>query len=399
MHFLQPKMTAPLEPAAAPRGFALWNLGFRPFYLLASLFAALSVPLWAAQYAGLLPFTYVQGPVVHGQEMLFGFTLAVVVGFLFTAVRNWTNLPTPTGTLLAALALLWIAGRVAALTPFDQAAAWINAAFPLTAAIGIGVPMLRARNKRNYFFIGLLLLLSAVGYLLHAPSAINRLPSGIDALHVGLDVILFIIAVMGGRVIPMFTNNGIPGAGATRHLWVERSALASLLALLAADILQAPAAVLGTLCAVAAAAHAARLGLWRPWRTRSAALVWILHAGYAWVVAHLLLRTGAEFGLLMPQLAVHALTVGAIGGLTIGMMTRTARGHTGHTLHADRYEVACYVLIQSAAIVRVFGGIALPGAYAATVIGSSVLWSLGFAIYFVHYWPILTRPRIDGKPG
>lgn len=399
MHVLQPKLTVPLEPTAPPRGFALWNLGFRPFYLLASLFAALSVPLWAAQYAGLLPFAYVQGPVVHGQEMLFGFTLAVVVGFLFTAVRNWTNAPTPTGALLAALALLWIAGRVAALTPFDQATAWINAAFPLAAAIGIGVPMIRARNKRNYFFIGLLLLLGAVGYFLHAPAGTDHIPSGIDALHVGLDVILFIIAVMGGRVIPMFTNNGIPGAGATRHPWVERVALASLLALLGADILQAPAAVLGALCAVAATAHAVRLGLWRPWRTGSAALVWILHAGYAWVAAHLLLRAGAEFGLLMPQLAIHALTVGAIGGLTIGMMTRTARGHTGRPLHADRYEVACYVLIQLAAIVRVLGGIALPGAYVATVIGSSALWSLGFAIYFLRYWPILTRPRMDGKPG
>src|SRR6476660_1634546 len=135
--------SAVTTPAGAPGGFALLALGFRPFYLLASLFAAASIGLWALQFSGLLPFAYLQGPLWHAHEMLFGFALAVVVGFLFTAGRNWTNKPTPTGPLLAVLALLWLAGRVLVLTPFGWAAAVANTAFPLAAAVSLGVPFVQ----------------------------------------------------------------------------------------------------------------------------------------------------------------------------------------------------------------------------------------------------------------
>jgi uncharacterized protein involved in response to NO len=128
-------------------------------------------------------------------------------------------------------------------------------------------------------------------------------------------------------------------------------------------------------------------------------LVWVLHASYAWIVAYLLLRALGAADLVAAPLAVHALTIGVIGGMTVGMMTRTARGHTGRPLRADRYEVACFLLIQVAAAVRVLGGLALPGLYVATVVASGVCWSLGFAIYAVRYWPVLTRQRLDGKPG
>jgi uncharacterized protein involved in response to NO len=219
------------------------------------------------------------------------------------------------------------------------------------------------------------------------------------SLQVGLDVVLFIIAVMGGRVIPMFTNNGVPGTRATRHPLVEKVALGGVLALIAVDVLQAPPAVIAAVAAIAAGAHAVRLWLWQPWRTTRTPLVWILHASYAWIVVYLVLRALAATGHIAAPLATHALTIGAIGGMTIGMMTRTARGHSGRPLVADRYETACYALIQIAALVRVFGGIALPEFYRATVVVSGLCWSVGFAIYAIRYWPILTRPRLDGKPG
>src|SRR5689334_16386264 len=131
-------------------GFALWRLGFRPFYLLASIFASASVLGWAAQYSGLLPHAYLQGPLWHGHEMLFGFTLAVVAGFLLTAVRNWTGQPTVEGAPLAALAGLWILGRVLVLTPLGATAAVANAAFPVALAVAIAIPLVRSRNVRNY---------------------------------------------------------------------------------------------------------------------------------------------------------------------------------------------------------------------------------------------------------
>jgi uncharacterized protein involved in response to NO len=149
------------EPHPKPgHGFALWQLGFRPFYLLAGIFSALSVLLWSLQFSGWLGHAYLAGPLWHAHEMLFGYGLAVVVGFLFTAGRNWSGQPTPTGWALALLALLWVAGRVLVLTPFGVAAAVVNTAFPLAAAAGLAVPLIRAKNRRNYFFIGLLVAMA-----------------------------------------------------------------------------------------------------------------------------------------------------------------------------------------------------------------------------------------------
>jgi len=386
-------------PRPAPRGFALWALGFRPFYLLASIFAALSIGLWALQFAGWLGGAYLPTPLWHAHEMLFGFTLAVVVGFLFTAGRNWSNRPTPTGMPLAALAALWIAGRVLVLTPFGWAAAIVNAAFPLAAAIALAIPFIAAGNRRNYFFVALLALMSVAVLAVHLDQlGVMHVPGWVG-IQVGLDVILFIVSVMGGRVIPMFTNNGVPGANATRRPWLEKLALGSVLALLAADVFQLQGAALAVLAAACGIAHLARWSLWQPWKTLRAPLVWVLHAAYLWIPVHLALRAAAAMGGLPLSAATHALTVGAIGGMIIGMMTRTARGHTGRPLLADRYEVACYAMVLAAALVRVFVPLALPAETVHAVLCSALLWSAAFGLYAVRYWPILTRPRIDGRPG
>ena len=384
----------------APGGhFALWVLGFRPFYLLASIFAALSIPLWVAQYAGYLPAGMTHIPAWHGHEMLFGYTLAVITGFLLTAGRNWTGQPTPTGGVLMAFALLWVAGRVLMLTPYALAAAVVNTAFPVAVAIAFAIPLWKSRNQRNYFFVALLVLLGAVVLAMHL-SWLGVIAWPAQAgLQAGLDVVLFVIAVMGGRVIPMFTNNGIPGAQATRRPLVEKLALGSVLLLLIADILVLPAALIAAIALAAALAHAARLYLWQPWRTLRTPLVWVLHVAYGWLVVHLVLRALAALGAVAEPLALHALTIGTIGGMTLGMMTRTARGHTGRPLVADRFEVMTFLLILCAVLIRVFGGMLLPDAYASTIVGSGICWSLAFAICAIRYWPVLSRARLDGKPG
>lgn len=391
----------PLEepPRTAPRGFALWQLGFRPFYLLASTFAALSVLLWSLQFAGVLPASYLAAPVWHAHEMLFGFTLAVVVGFLFTAGRNWTGQPTPNGAWLAALAALWLAARVLVLTPWVWASALANTAFPLAAAAALAVPFLRARNRRNYFFVGLLVLLALATLAVHLHALELLAVPGWAGIQVALDIVLFILCVMGGRVIPMFTNNGVPGAGAERKPWLEKLAPGSILALLVADLLPVPAWVPVAVAAVAALAHLARWLLWRPWATLRTPLVWVLHLGYAWIPVHLALRAAAAAALVTPSAATHALTVGAIGGLVIGMMTRTARGHTARPLRADARDVACYVLVLAAAAVRVLLPIAAPALLVEAVLLSGVLWSAGFALHAAAYWNVLTRPRLDGRAG
>ena len=396
---------SPLDPPSADTGsktggFALWNLGFRPFYLLAGLFATLSVAVWMAQYAGWLGGrAIIAGPLWHAHEMLFGYALAVIVGFLFTAGRNWANQPTPTGATLAAIAALWLAARVLLLTPYALAAAAFDTAVALAAAIGIAVPFLRSGNRRNYFFIALLLAMGLANLAFHLGMAgVLDLPVQ-RGLQVGLDLVLFIMVVMGGRVIPMFTMNGIPGVFCARLPWIERLAPGSILALLAADVLGAPELIIGATAAVAAAAHAARLALWRPWRTLNTPLVWILHFAYAWIVLALALRALAAGDLVPAGLAIHALTVGAIGSLTLGMMTRTSLGHTGRPLQARRAEVFCYATIQFAALLRVFLPLAFPSLYLQAIVGSGLLWSLAFGVFTISYWPILSRPRLDGKPG
>jgi uncharacterized protein involved in response to NO len=374
----------PSEPrAAAPQRFALLALGFRPFYLLGGAYAALAVPLWALQYAGWLPSASL---LWHAHEMLFGYTFAVIAGFLLTAVRAWTSRPTPSGAALAGIALLWLLARAAALHSL-LLSSLIDLLFALAVAWGIGRPIIASRN-RNWYFIAFVLALGA------ASVAFQSYPQ--IALATGLDVVLLVTAIMGGRVIPSFTNNAIPGAGARRNRWVEYGALGSVVVVLLFDLLQLP---LWPIAFVAAAVHAARLVLWSPMATRSRPILWILHLSYAWVVVHLVLRGLADFDLVPAGLATHALTIGVIGGLTLGMMTRTARGHTARPLHVGAWETAAYVLVQAAAVVRVLAPLLFPETYISLVVVSAVLWSAAFAIFTAVYVPILSRPRLDGQPG
>jgi uncharacterized protein involved in response to NO len=255
-------------------------------------------------------------------------------------------------------------------------------------AWGIGWPILSGGN-RNWFFIPLVLALGAASIAFQVRPRI--------ALSAGLDVVLFIIALMGGRVIPSFTNSAVPGAGARSVRTLELAALGSVLLLLALDLAEAPGAAYVALAA--AALHSARLYLWEPLKARGRPILWILHLSYAWVVAHLALRGLAGWGLVPPALATHALTIGGIGGLTLGMMTRTARGHTGRSLQAGGLEVWAYVLVQASALVRVFIPVIAPEAYLASVAASAALWSAAFALFCAAFVPILSSPRIDGRPG
>jgi uncharacterized protein involved in response to NO len=410
------------RPAVPPGSWALWALGFRPFYLVASAFAALSVALWALQFAGAdLPLR-LPGLFWHAHEMVFGYTLAVVVGFLFTAGRNWSGQPTPTGRSLQVLVALWLAGRLAvfALGAWPGAAlGWIvlavNVAFPIATGWALWQSLRAGDNRRNDFF-PLVLGGIALAQLAFHLSELGVLPGlGRGGLQLALDAVLFVMSVMGGRVIPMFTNNGVRGAGAERLPGVERLVLGSVLALWAVDALTgvllpallgesslmaaASAWLVAAIALLAAAAHARRWWLWQPRATTGVPLVWVLHLAYAWIPLHLLLRAAAQAGWVTPSLATHALTVGAIGGMTIGMMTRTARGHTGRALEADRWEVAAYGLIALAALARVALPLVLPATTLVAILSSALLWATGMGVYAWRYWPILTRARLDGRPG
>ncbi|MEO3713688.1 NnrS family protein [Roseateles flavus] len=389
------------EPPARRDGFALWALGFRPFYLLAALQALLMVPLWALQFSGWLPHALLKGPAWHAHEMVFGYALAVVIGFLFTAGRNWSGQATPTGRPLQALAALWVLARLAVLSPWAWLSLLLNVAVPWAAAWGLWQALHKGNNRRNYFFVGLLVLMGLGSALLHLGSmGLLNLPLlSAAGLPLGLDIVLFMIAVMAGRVVPMFSNNGVPGMQARREPWVEQASLGSVIALLVLDALGVGGGLSFAVLSFALLAHSWRLLLWQPWKTWRNPLVWVLHAAYLWLPVHLLLRIAALLWQLPSGPATHALTVGVIGMITLGMITRTALGHTGRRLQAGPVETLAYLCMFAAALVRVALPLLRPQWLMEAGLASSLLWSVSFALYLWRYAPFLVRTRADGQPG
>lgn len=385
------------EPRAPLRWrLALWDLGFRPFYLLAALLALLSVPLWALQFAGLLTQAWLPSAAWHAHEMVFGYGLAVVIGFLFTAGRNWSGQPTPTGRPLMLLAALWLLARVLVLSPWFWASLLINMAVPWMAAWGLWRALHAAGNRRNYFFVALLGLMGMGSAAVHLG---QRWHWNLPGQALGLDVLLFMIAVMAGRVVPMFSNNGVPGMKAQRHPRLEPLALGSVLLLMALDLFSVQGLPLALAAVLAALVHAARLWLWQPWKSLRNPLVWVLHLAYAWLPVHLLLRAAASLDLIASGPAIHALTLGVIGLITLGMITRTALGHTGRPLRAGPIETLAYACMALAALLRVGLPLLMPAQLMLAVQASALLWSMSFALYLWRYTPFLLSPRADGQPG
>ena len=381
-------------------GTALFNLGFRPFYLLAALLAASALPLWLVQYFGLLALPAPYAPMTwHAHEMVFGFAVAVIAGFLFTAARNWTGLPTPTRAPLALLAALWLLGRVLMLTGPGWAAAIVDLAFLPAVALALWIPLYRSGN-RNQFFVGLLLVLAAANLAFHLAHAQVLQIAELTPVRCALYLVVLIITIMGGRVIPSFTRNAIPGARTRMVRPLDLSAIGVAAVAFVVLLSPLPGVLAGVLCVGAAALHAARLWTWDPWCTRGAPILWILHLSYAWIPVGLLLLGLHALGVATPAtLGDHALSVGAVGGMIIGMITRTARGHTGLPLQVHRMEVIAYVCVHLAALARVLWLLAFPGTYAWALSLAGALWSVAFVLYLLVYVPLLAAPRVDGRPG
>jgi uncharacterized protein involved in response to NO len=389
----------PTEPTPAGQPHPLLRLGFRPFYLLAAALAALSAPLWLAAYKGMLPALPAANMLWHMHEMVFGFGAAVIVGFLFTAGRNWTNLQTPAGAQLAALAILWIAGRVAMLLTPGVPAMIVDGLFLPLCAIAFGRVLYLARSKRNYPICGILVLLSVANLLFHAASNGWIDLSALTPVQGAILMITVLEAVIGGRVIPMFTRNGAPGSQPATVAWREKASIALLLTTALAWVTGLPGMVVATVAFAAAAVNAVRLIGWAPFATVRVPLLWILHLAYAWIVAGLVLLGFAALGIGSSSSAFHALAVGGMSGLILGMITRTALGHTGRMLRAGRAESAMYLLLQVGAVGRLCANLIPANARDFVLVGSALAWSAAFVVYLVVYAPYLCRARIDGREG
>lgn len=392
---VDPKASKPTYPA-------LLALGFRPFYLLGALWLVLAMPIWMVMFGhGLHTGSHLQAMDWHGHEMLFGFAGAIIVGFLFTAVKNWTNQDTPHGWPLATLAAVWIAARLLLLTPWSMLGAVFDVAFYLLAAAGIGRPLLRSGNRRNLFFIVLLTVFATVCGWQHLV-ALGWL-GGLDSrtlMQLALSVVAVIVTVITGRVIPMFTSNAVPGAPVRKFVWLDRTAVSSVVLLALATAFSVPSGLYHLLALAAALIHLVRWWHWAPHWTLKKPILWVLHASYLWLPIGFLLKATPSAWLPMANLlSTHALTVGVIGGLCIGMMTRTARGHTGRPLQASKAEVWAYGLVLMAGVFRVLLPLVAPDLYRLWASLAGLLFIAGFAIYVALFGPWLTQPRVDGRPG
>jgi uncharacterized protein involved in response to NO len=388
------------EPARRlpPNGFALWALGFRPFYLLAAAFAVFGIGAWIFVLAGRLTMP-MAGLWWHAHEMLFGFAAAVIVGFLFTAGRNWTGLATPTGPTLAALAALWLAGRLGLAFSGGWLAALCDLLFLPAAAVALARVLWRAGSRRNYFVVGILALLACANLIFHLARLGILALDPLMALHCALGVIILLETIIGGRVIPAFTVSALQGVRQWRNQTWDYAAIAATGMALFVWIIFGDSGWTAALSILAAALQARRALGWNPWATRRVPLLWILHVSPVWIPLGLALLATAELGWLPRSAAIHALTIGATGGLIIGMITRTALGHTGRTLAAGPLETAAYALVQLAALTRVLTVAAIPAAATAGIHIAATAWILAFLLYLWRYLPWLIRPRVDGQAG
>lgn len=394
----RPGQAAPVAPLL--QGIPLLRLGFRPFYLGSALLACLAVPVWVLAFLGHIPLGVSVPPLLwHAHEMLFGFAVGVIVGFLLTAVKAWTGLPTPRGSALGALALLWLAARLAAfVAPYPVYAALDMLLLP-AVAVSLLIVLVQARNKRNVPLISLLLLMALANGVFHlSVMQVIEVPA-LSALYAELALVLMVVSVITGRVVPLFTKNVTPGLTMNIPRKFELTLLAVTALALLLWVCAAPAPLAALASAAAAVLHAVRLALWKPWVTLRRPILWILHLSYAWMPIGFALLAAAQLGWLAATLAIHALAVGVVGGLIIGMLTRTARGHTGRPLQPSRAETAAYAMVMLATVLRVLVPAVQPQWYVGALHGAACLWALAFGIYMVMYTPWLLRTRLDGKDG
>ena len=380
-------MTTTAERYRAYNGIALFGMGFRPFFLSASVWAALTVPLWLAGYFGWTP-QFTRDWHVH--EMLFGYLAGVIAGFLLTAIPNWTGRLPVAGWPLAGLFALWCAGRLAMLfeASLGPSSAIIDSLFPVALAFIVWREVLAGKNVRNLPICVMVTIFAASNIAFHL-----RIPAP-DALWLGervaLAVAALLIALIGGRIVPSFTRNWMAKqAMAPEPAPQDRFDIATLaLTGLALVIwLAAPFSMLaGAALACAGFALLVRLLRWRGWRTGREPLVLILHVGYLWLSAGLILLGLAA---LAPQFApqsagIHAIAAGAIGVMTLAVMTRASRGHTGRELTAPWGTQLIYVLVNTGALARVAAVLA-PAASMPLLVASAVLWSSAFALFALVY--------------
>jgi uncharacterized protein involved in response to NO len=383
-----------------------WGRGFRPFFLLGAIYAALMVLAWVFFLHGLItvPMLWNNPVLWHAHEMIYGFTVAIIAGFLLTAVANWTGSAPVRRINLAFLCIIWTVGRIAFWLPYASPAvlSFIDLSFLPFLAVTLSIPLIRTGNKHNFMFPGILSLLFLGNLHMHlAAAGLVHGDPRITAYAVVL-VVMAIISIVGSRIIPSFTVAGLRMRGQILYQTVQvKTDIVALLLLLTSAISVTVYGLESFVTAIFATGagliHLWRMRSWHSLKTDGEPMLWILHAGHLWLVAGLLTLGLYAFALVdQVSLALHMLTVGCIGSMTLGMMSRVALGHTGRQIVASGPVTISFWMMQGAAIVRCLAILMQDENYNLWIEASGILWATAFIIYLTVYTPMLLRRRPDG---
>lgn len=384
------------RPTTTP---ALWQGAFRPLFLAAGMWACLSMLLWVLMLQGLVTLPTHFAPMDwHVHEMLFGFVMAAIGGFLLTAIPNWTSRPSVSGSTLAILTGLWVIGRAASASSEvlgSAPAALLDLLFPVALVGVVARELLAGRNRRNYPLLLPILALGVANALMHLDAMGVSLPPGIG-WRLGLSCVLLLIAVIGGRIIPAFTRNWLRPRGGPLVPLADRLdtvALGALVVGLSLWVAMPGHPGTGIVLAVAGVIHLGRLARWQGFATRREPLLAVLHAGYLWFACGVGLLGLSGLTPVIPQsAAIHALTAGAIGTMTLAVMTRATLGHSGRALTADGLLTVIFALVILAAMARVAAAWPVaPGTLMLTAAGGA--WIAAFALFVGHHLPMAVTPR------
>jgi uncharacterized protein involved in response to NO len=401
-------MNITIEHAKAhdAHAWAVFRLGFRPFFLAAASMAVISMVIWMAElifHVRLLPGTV--PPIYwHAHEMIYGYTLAVIAGFLLTAVKNWTNIQTLHGWPLKLLLLLWVLARIVGLLPGQQALlaeVMLDNLFILYLSVALTVPVVQAKLWKNmgvisklYFFL--------IGNVIYALGLFGLFHDGQRiGLFIGLYMILSLILVLSRRVMPMFIEGGVGYAvSLTNHLWVDIACFLLFLAFAVTDIFFTHPALTAWLAAALCLLHSIRLAGWHTRGIWNKPLLWALYLGYGWIILGFGLKFAAFMFGFSPSLAVHAFTFGGIGMMTLGMMSRISLGHTGRNIMRPPFGLGLmFLLLTVGAMVRVIFPLISAANYQLWIGISQTLWIAAFTLFLYRYASILIKPRMDGRWG
>lgn len=385
--------------------FALFELGFRPFFMLAAFFASFFIIGWYFFYSAKISshaLSYYSALSWHSHEMIFAYTGAVIAGFLLTAVTNWTGQMTIKNWPLTCLVLLWLLARI---LPFISDTGWLIAAVDLAfypyLAVAVAVPIIKTGNRRNLFIIGILALLAFANLLVHLEFLKITSDTAQTGIYAGLYIELLLIIIFAGRVFPFFTGRGVKVPfEPSKKPRLEVASIVGFILFALLDFYKTTPMWFALVAIIVALLHMWRLAGWYNSQVWKVPLLWVLHLGYIFLIVGILLRGLAFFWPVMTLPALHAMTVGGMGLITLGMMARVSLGHTGRNIHQPPKSVTgIFILVALSCLIRVAIPLVAAQLYLPAIMLSSILWSVAFLWFAIKYFPYWIAPRVDGRPG